>query len=89
MVAGFKEYASYFQNANTIFELIKAQQGGRAHDVYLRGWLPENKNASIIGLACGDANEGNCKWISRKLGGLKKCFVPFLVSDSNRDIIRK
>lgn len=63
--------------------------GERAYDVYLRGWLPENKNASIIDLAFGGSNESNYKWISRKMAGLKKSSVLFGGSNSNRDIIRK
>lgn len=89
MVADFKKYSSYFQDENTIFDAIKARQGGRAFGIYLRGWLSENKNVSIIDLAWDGSNESNCKWISRKVAGLKKCFVLFLGSNSNRDIVRK
>lgn len=68
----FKEYASYFQDANLVFDPVKASRWGKAYDFYLRGWLPENKNAAIIDLACGG---GNLLYFFEQRGYSKACGV--------------
>lgn len=40
--------------AQSIFDLPSAKRWGRAYRWYLRGWLPEQKNATISDLGCGN-----------------------------------
>lgn len=50
-------YASYgksFQDAPENFDYNASLRWGRARRYHLRGWLPENKMARIVDLACGD-----------------------------------
>lgn len=49
----YRKYASGFQSSNSVFDIEKASRWGKAYDYYFRDWLPKDKNASIIDLACG------------------------------------
>jgi 2-polyprenyl-3-methyl-5-hydroxy-6-metoxy-1,4-benzoquinol methylase len=49
----YENYASNFQDAPEIFNEAIAWQWGRAQRYYLRHWLPEDKTAKIVDLACG------------------------------------
>lgn len=42
------------QQAQRVFDLPSAKRWGRAYRWYLRGWLPEQKNATISDLGCGN-----------------------------------
>ncbi len=49
-------YASYgknFQDAGEQFNYAASERWGRTRKYHLRGWLPENKDARIVDLACG------------------------------------
>lgn len=49
----YASYASRFQDAGDEFEARAAEAWGRPYDRYLRGWLPTDRNAAIIDVACG------------------------------------
>lgn len=49
----YENYASNFQDAPKIFDEDTAWHWGRAYRYYLRGWLPKDKCAKIVDLACG------------------------------------
>ena len=49
----YENYASNFQDAPKTFDKAAAWHWGRAYRHYLRGWLPDDKNAEIVDLACG------------------------------------
>ena len=49
----YENYASNFQDAPKTFNDDAAWQWGRLQRYYLRDWLPEDKNAHIVDLACG------------------------------------
>jgi len=42
------------QGLEPAFDPLMGERWGRAYDYYLRGWLPEKKNAAIVDLACGN-----------------------------------
>jgi len=46
-------YATNFQDAPENFDGEAAWEWGRAYRHYLRGWLPVNKAANILDMACG------------------------------------
>lgn len=49
-------YASYgrnFQDAPEIFDQLASRRWGKARRYHLRGWLPRDKSARIVDLACG------------------------------------
>lgn len=50
----YSQYASVFQNAGKDFDVEAARSWGRAYEIYLRDWLPINKNAAILDLGCGN-----------------------------------
>src|SRR5688572_30466665 len=50
----YSRYGRDFQDAADVFDAVAAAQWGKAYRWYLRGWLPERKNASIVELACGN-----------------------------------
>ncbi|MAG85811.1 MAG: hypothetical protein CMB97_00120 [Flavobacteriaceae bacterium] len=52
----YKKYASCFKNSDTVFNEVKARRWGCLYKSYLRRWLPENKNSSILDVACGGGN---------------------------------
>lgn len=49
----YEKYASEFQDADQFFNSKAASRWGRAYDYYLRNWLPEDREAAIVDLACG------------------------------------
>lgn len=49
----YENYATRFQDAPKGFDQEAAWHWGRGYRHYLRAWLPEDKNAKIIDLACG------------------------------------
>ena len=49
----YAKYASGFQDAHEVFDERAAATWSKAYDYYLRGWLPQHKNAAIVDLACG------------------------------------
>src|SRR4051812_38912149 len=49
----YDRYASNFQDAPSKFDVLAAWRWGRPYRHYLKGWLPENKDANILDVACG------------------------------------
>jgi 2-polyprenyl-3-methyl-5-hydroxy-6-metoxy-1,4-benzoquinol methylase len=49
----YEKYASNFQDLAPVFDAKASHRWGRAYDYYLRGWLPEAKDAAIVDAACG------------------------------------
>ncbi len=51
--AFFENYGSRMQGAGPTFNRPVADQWGRAVEVYLRDWLPQDRGARILEIACG------------------------------------
>ena len=49
----FTEYASRFQDEKEIFDQAGSRRWGKSYDYYLRSWLPGDKAAEVVDLACG------------------------------------
>jgi len=49
----YADYATRFQDAKEVFDQVGSRRWGKAYDYYLRNWLPEDKGAAIVDLACG------------------------------------
>jgi 2-polyprenyl-3-methyl-5-hydroxy-6-metoxy-1,4-benzoquinol methylase len=49
----YEKYASVMQDAKVAFNEEEAQRWGRAYGTFLKGWLPERKDASILEVGCG------------------------------------
>jgi 2-polyprenyl-3-methyl-5-hydroxy-6-metoxy-1,4-benzoquinol methylase len=49
----YERYASGFQSAPETFDIEAARRWGRAYRHYLKGWLPERRDARILDVACG------------------------------------
>jgi 2-polyprenyl-3-methyl-5-hydroxy-6-metoxy-1,4-benzoquinol methylase len=49
----FDQYSSVVQNAPDMYAVRTVTRWGDAYRYYLRGWLPEDKNAAIAEIACG------------------------------------
>jgi 2-polyprenyl-3-methyl-5-hydroxy-6-metoxy-1,4-benzoquinol methylase len=49
----YRHYASRFMDAGERFDEKASARWGRAYDWYLRGWLPADKEASVLDVACG------------------------------------
>ncbi len=49
----FDQYSSLVQNAPDMYAVRAVVRWGDAYRFYLRGWLPEDKNAAIAEIACG------------------------------------
>jgi len=49
----YEKYASNFQDASGTFDSAASMHWGKAYLYYFRGWLPANKDARVVGLACG------------------------------------
>lgn len=61
----YSEYATRFQDAVEVFDRAGSIRWGRAYDYYLRGWLPKDKGAVIVDLACGG---GKLLWFLKEHG---------------------
>lgn len=49
----YERYATVFKDLSETFDTKEASHWGRSYNYYLRNWLPKNKNASIVDVACG------------------------------------
>jgi len=49
----YAEYGRNFQDAASRFDQEASRRWGKARRHHLRGWLPENREARIVDLACG------------------------------------
>jgi len=49
----YERYASRFQSAPGVIDVNAARRWGKAYHHYLRGWLPEHRDARILDVACG------------------------------------
>jgi len=49
----FEDYAASFQDAGDRFDEAAELRWGRPYHSYLRGWLPDSRDASIADLGCG------------------------------------
>jgi len=49
----YEKYASLMQDAEPFFNEEEAKRWGRAYHIFLKGWLPERKDASILEIGCG------------------------------------
>ncbi len=49
----FASYGRDWQDAGERFDAASADRWGKAYDWYLRGWLPQRRDAAIADLACG------------------------------------
>lgn len=49
----YERYASDWQDAAPEFDESGSRRWGKAYRYYLRGWLPDYKEARIVDLACG------------------------------------
>jgi 2-polyprenyl-3-methyl-5-hydroxy-6-metoxy-1,4-benzoquinol methylase len=46
-------YVSHFQNSTSTFDEEQSHRWGAAYDYYFRGWMPNDKEVSIIDVGCG------------------------------------
>jgi 2-polyprenyl-3-methyl-5-hydroxy-6-metoxy-1,4-benzoquinol methylase len=49
----YEKYSSGFQDKGPVFDAIAACRWGKGYDWYFRNWLPTDKDAHIVDLACG------------------------------------
>ena len=49
----FKEYSSYSQNPEAPLDSRTIKCWTQGYDTYLKGWMPQRKDASILEVACG------------------------------------
>lgn len=49
----YEKYSSGFQDKGPAFDAVAARRWGKAYDWYFRNWLPADKDARIVDLACG------------------------------------
>lgn len=49
----YTQYATRFQDAKEVFDQAASRRWGKAYDYYLRDWLPVDKEATILDIACG------------------------------------
>ena len=61
----YEKYASCHQSNSLTFDPVRARKWGLSFRQYLRGWLPESKQAQIVDLACGD---GKLLFLFKELG---------------------
>ncbi|HEX2676813.1 MAG TPA: class I SAM-dependent methyltransferase [Polyangiales bacterium] len=52
----YGEYASKFQDSDLVFDTADAERRALSIRQYLRGWLPEDKSAAIVDVACGNGS---------------------------------
>ncbi len=50
----YDKYATVFNKSSIKFDHKVSEKWGKAYNHYLKEWLPEDKNAEIIDLACGN-----------------------------------
>ncbi len=50
----YEKYASGFQDTHQEFDAVAAARAGKVWDYYFRGWLPEQRDDSILDIACGN-----------------------------------
>ena len=49
----YAQYSSGFQDKGSVFDAVAARRWGKSYDWYFRNWLPADKAAPIVDLACG------------------------------------
>ncbi|HCB12349.1 MAG TPA: hypothetical protein DEP36_02085, partial [Gammaproteobacteria bacterium] len=49
----YERYATNFQDSPATFDYEASARWGRAYHYYFRSWLPANRDARIVDLACG------------------------------------
>ena len=49
----YAKYSSGFQDAESVFDRDAAHCWGKGYAHYFRGWLPKDKNAAVLDIACG------------------------------------
>lgn len=49
----YEKYSSIFQDKGPVFDAVAARRWGKGYDWYFRNWLPADKDAHIVDLACG------------------------------------
>jgi len=49
----YEKYSSGFQDKGPVFDTVAARRWGKGYDWYFRNWLPADKDAHIVDLACG------------------------------------
>lgn len=49
----YEKYSSAFKDEGKVFNKANAERWGRSYDYYLRGWLPQTKDSSILDVGCG------------------------------------
>jgi 2-polyprenyl-3-methyl-5-hydroxy-6-metoxy-1,4-benzoquinol methylase len=49
----YENYATNFQDLSLSFDEANSRAWGKAYHHYFRGWLPTDKSASIVDIACG------------------------------------
>lgn len=49
----YAAYGKHFQDSGHVFDAEASRRWGKPYRHYLRGWLPTNRDAEIVELACG------------------------------------
>lgn len=49
----YEKYAANFQDAAGVFDEAAAAAWGKAYRSYLKGWLPADREAAVVDVACG------------------------------------
>jgi len=52
----YEKYSSRFQDKGPVFDASAARRWGKGYDWYFRKWLPADKDAHIVDLACGSGS---------------------------------
>lgn len=61
----YEKYAANFMDSPETFDELEARKWGKGYRHYLRHWLPTDKNASIVDLACGS---GRLLYLFKQMG---------------------
>jgi len=61
----YSRYASHFQDSSSAFDIGAAWYWARAYHHYLKGWLPANKDANMLDVACGG---GKLLYLYQRMG---------------------
>ena len=80
----YEDYASSFKNSGDVFDYRSADKWGPYFKYIVRKWLPEDKNASIIDLGCG---EGRIIYLLKGMGYSNTTGVD--ISDSQVKLARQ